>query len=153
VTDYLVVDEVIEILERISAENKARRKDAIVQYEKIATKICGRGISIAFASDCGSALCGGRAIGSSDRASIAIFNDLGRVTEHCVFCHELAHTFLEHSSGSGGDHTSNLKELSDRLPESERESFQADNNEKERDANKFGRILHEGFFPGETWVL
>jgi hypothetical protein len=146
---YDLVDEVIEIIDRIRAENRARR----IWYEKMATKICGRGISIAFTSDCGNALCGTRAIGSSDRSSIAIFNDLGRVTEHCVFCHELAHTYLEHSTGSGGNHTSNLKELSNRLPEGERESFQADNNEKESDADKFGKILHEGFFPGETWVL
>jgi hypothetical protein len=147
--NYDLVDEVLEIIERIRAENKARR----VWYERTATKICGREISIAFASDCGNALCGARAIGSSDRSSIAIFNDLGRVTEHCVFCHELAHTFLEHSTGSGGDHTSNLKELSDALPEGERESFGADNNEKEIDANRLGKIFHKGFFPDETWVL
>jgi hypothetical protein len=144
-----IFDDVIEIIERIRAENKARR----IWYEKMATKICGRGISIAFTSDCGNALCGGRAIGSSDRSSIAIFNDLGRVTEHCVFCHELAHTYLKHSTGSGGNHTSNLKELSDALPDGERESFGADNNAKEIDANRLGKILHEGFFPGETWVL
>jgi hypothetical protein len=146
---YDLVDEVMEIIERIRAENKARR----TWYEKIATTLCGRRISIAFTSDCGSALDGARAIGSSDRSSIAIFNDLGRVTEHCVFCHELAHTYLQHSSGSGGDHTSNLKELSDLLPESERESFQADNNEKEIDANKFGRKLFEAFWPDEIWKL
>jgi hypothetical protein len=142
-------DDVIEIIERIRAEDEARR----IQYEKLATIICGRKISVAFASDCGSALCGGEAIGSSDRSSIVILNYLGRVTEHCVFFHELVHAYLEHSSRNGGDHTGNKEELLNLLPLAARESVRAEINAKEIDANRLGRKLHEAFFPDETWEL
>jgi hypothetical protein len=64
----------------------------------------------------------------------------------------VAHAYLEHSP-DGGDHTLNLKELVNAQPETARESVRADIERKEIDANRLGKIIHEGFFPGESWVL
>jgi hypothetical protein len=64
----------------------------------------------------------------------------------------LVHAYLEHSP-DGGDHTANLKELVNALPESKRESFRVEIDRKEIDAERLGPILHEAFWPDETWVL
>jgi plasmid stability protein len=149
----LDVDDVMEIIERIRAENKARsaeNESRRIWYEKMATNLCGRRISVNFTTDIGSTYTGAEAIGSSDRSSIVILNDLSRVTERSVFCHEVAHAYLQHSSGSG-DHTASQKEFMNALPETVREEVRAEIDGKEIDADKFGRKLFKAFWPDETY--
>jgi hypothetical protein len=148
-------DDAIEIIERIRAENESRsaeNESRRMKYEKIASTLCGRKISVNFTTDIGSTHTGAEANGSSDRGSIVILKNLDKVTERSVFCHELVHAYLEHSP-DGGDHTANLKELLNALPESARESVRVEIDRKELDADKFGPILHEALWPDETWKL
>jgi hypothetical protein len=146
-------DDAIEIIDRIRAESKAIRAEneaRRMKYEKIASTLCGRKISVNFTTDIGSTHTGAEANGSSDRGSIVILKNLDKVTERSVFCHELVHAYLEHSP-DGGDHTANLKELVNAQPETARESFRVDIERKEIDAERLGPILHKAFWPDETY--
>jgi hypothetical protein len=147
-------DDVIEVLDRIRAEKKAIRAEnesRRIWFEKIASTLCGRKISVNFTTDIGSTYTGAEGIGSSDRNSIVILNNLDKVTEHCVFCHEVAHCYLQHHSSGSGDHTASQKEFLDLLPETVREEVRVELDGKEIDADKFGRKLFKAFWPDETW--